>query len=66
MPALSDVPRAAMTANRGRRDLSAAEIGANAVEDERLRATTCEELRRLHGEGDQSHNRQGNNQADNP
>ena len=31
MPALSEVPRAAMTANRGRRALSAAEIGANAV-----------------------------------
>ena len=31
MPALSDVPRAAMTANRGRRDSNAAEIGANAV-----------------------------------
>ena len=31
MPALSEVPRAAMTANRGRRDVTAAEIGANAV-----------------------------------
>ncbi len=31
MPALSEVPRAAMTANRGRRDLTAAAIGANAV-----------------------------------
>ena len=31
MPALSEVPRAAITANRGRRALSAAAIGANAA-----------------------------------